>query len=245
MHPRHAHEQVVVFGEGALAHERGDHGELHQFGELLELLPGAGGEHAPAHVEERLAGAHQKRRRLFDLLGVALERRLVAGQVHRLRVRVGKFAAAHVHRDVHEHGARTSGGGDVERLADDVRDVSRVGHEVVVLGDRDRDAGDVGLLEGIGAEHVARHLAGEDHERYRVHIRVRDAGDRVGRTRAARHDHHARLAGHARVPVGRVRGALLVSREHRADLARVVERVEAGQHHAARVAEYDIDPLCH
>ena len=32
------------------------------------------------------------------------------------------------------------------------REVAHVGDQVVVLGDRQRDAGDVGLLEGVGAD---------------------------------------------------------------------------------------------
>ena len=34
-----------------------------------------------------------------------------------------------------------------------------------MLGDRQRDAGDVGLLEGVGAEQPRRHLAGDADDR--------------------------------------------------------------------------------
>ena len=46
--------------------------------------------------------------------------------------------------------------GEVERLGDDVRDVVGVAHQVVVLGHRQRDAGDVDLLERVLADERRR-----------------------------------------------------------------------------------------
>ena len=77
--------------------------------------------------------------------------------------------------DVDEHRAGAAGGGDVERLGDRARDLGGVGDQEVVLGDRHRDAADVGLLEGVGADRAARHLAGDGHDRHRVHVGVGDA----------------------------------------------------------------------
>ena len=52
-----------------------------------------------------------------------------------------------------------------------------------VLDDRHRDAVDVRLLEGVGADQVRRHLAGDAHDRRRVQVGVGDRGDQVGRAR--------------------------------------------------------------
>ena len=52
--------------------------------------------------------------------------------------------------DVDEHRPGPSAGGDRERFANGRRHVARARDQVVVLGDRQRDAGDVGLLEGVG-----------------------------------------------------------------------------------------------
>ena len=41
-----------------------------------------------------------------------------------------------------------------------------------VLDDRHRDADRVGLLEAVGAEQLGAHLAGDEHDRDRVHHRV-------------------------------------------------------------------------
>ena len=56
-------------------------------------------------------------------------------------------------------------------------------HQVVVLGDRHRDAGDVGFLEGVGADQRRGHLAGDRDDGDGVHLGVGDRGDQVGGAR--------------------------------------------------------------
>ena len=109
-------------------------------------------------------------------------------------------------------------------------------HQVVVLGDRQRDAGDVGFLEGVRADELAAHLAGDADDRRAVHHRRGDAGDQVGRAGAGGGDRHADLAGGAGVAVGHVRRALLVPHQHVADGV-VEHRVVGGQDGPARIAE--------
>ncbi len=156
---------------------------------------------------------------------------------------VRELPARDIHGDVDQHGAGTSGCGDVERLGNHIRQVGRVIEQVVVFGDRDGDARDVRLLERVGAQYVRGHLSREDNERHRVHVRVRDAGDRVGGARTAGDDHHAWLPGDPREAVGGVRGALLVPGEHGPHALGLVERVEDGQHHSAGIPEDGTDAL--
>ena len=61
--------------------------------------------------------------------------------------------------DVDEHRAGPAGRRDVECLANRRRDVVGARHQVVVLGDGQRDARDVGLLEGVGANQLAADLS--------------------------------------------------------------------------------------
>ena len=86
-----------------------------------------------------------------------------------------------------------------------------------MLGDRHRDAVDIHLLEGIGADHRQRHLAGDDDHRNRVEGSVGDRGDQVGRTRATGSDAHLRHAGHACHALGHEARTLLVARQHMAN----------------------------
>ena len=106
-----------------------------------------------------------------------------------------------------------------------------------MLGDRQRDAGDVDLLKGVAAENLAGDLAGDGDDRDGVEHGGGEAGDEVGGAGAGGGHADAGAAAGARVAVGHVRGALLVAHEHvvnRGELAQcVVDRKDG----SAGVAE--------
>ena len=182
-------------------------------------------------------------RGLPDLHGVALVHGVVPPDRDRLGKRLLRGLEQHVLGDVDEDGPGPAARRDVEGLPHDPAEVLPVGDEVVVLGDRARDADDVRLLEGVVADHVARDLAGDDHEGDGVEVRRCQARDRVGGTGAARDEAHPAPARRSRVPVRGVHGALLVARENEPDRLLPVQRVEHGYDDAAREAEKDIDLL--
>ena len=74
-----------------------------------------------------------------------------------------KFAGAKlgIFGDVHEHGAGPVGSGDLEGFAQAGSDFIGARHQIIVLGDGHRDAGNVGFLKGVAAEHGAAHLSGD------------------------------------------------------------------------------------
>ncbi len=169
---------------------------------------------------------------------MALLHRVVRAHLDRRRVGIVRTVRGHVLGHVHHHRAGPAGGGDVKGLAQGQRQIGHILDQEVVLHARPRDADCVGLLEGIVADQVGRHLAGDDHHRDRVHISGGDAGDGIGRARAGGDQHHARLAGCAGIAVGGMGGCLLVPHQDVLDLLLAVERVVDVQHRAARVAEY-------
>jgi topoisomerase-4 subunit A len=67
--------------------------------------------------------------------------------------------------DVDENGTGPARSSQVKRLLERGHDVLGAGHQVAVLGNRQRDAGDVGLLERVVADELAGHLAGDAHDR--------------------------------------------------------------------------------
>ena len=81
--------------------------------------------------------------------------RAVAARARRRRSRSGGGLLG-VLGDVDEHRAGAAGGGDLEGFAQGRRDVFGARDEEVVLGDGQRDAGDVDFLKGVGAEHLGR-----------------------------------------------------------------------------------------
>ena len=116
-------------------------------------------------------------------------------------------------------------------------------HEVVVLGAGPGDADRVGLLEGVVADQVRRHLAGEADDRHAIHQRVGEAGDGVGGAGAGGHQHHADLAGRAGIALGGVHGALLVADQDVAQRVLLEDRVIDRQDGAAGIAEDMLDAL--
>ena len=232
----------MVVGERAPRHQRGDHREAGELDQLAQRLGGPGLEDAATGVDHRALRLAHEPGGVLDLLGVALGGGLVAGQVDRLGPVPVHRLVGDVLRHVDEHRTGATGGGDVERLPDHPRDVGRVGDQPVVLGDRHGDADGVALLEGVGPDHRVGHLAGDDHQRDAVHVGVAERRDDVGRRRAAGDHGHAGAAGHVRVPLGHVAGALLVAHEDVAD-RRVDQRVVDGEDRTAGEAEHDLGVL--
>ncbi len=109
-------------------------------------------------------------------------------------------------------------------------------HQVAVLDDGQRDAGDVGFLEGVGADEVRAHLTRDGHHRHAVQIGVRDARGEVGGAGTGRGDAHPHLARGPRVAVGRVGGPLLVAGKDVIEVE-VVEGVVERDDAPARIAE--------
>ena len=214
-----------------LAHER------HRAREH-DAVPGEDDRPARAvdELERRAAiGVGDRGARDADVAGVRRRRLLVVELARRLLRVLG---------DVDEHGAGPARGGDGEGLAHGLGDVFGARHQVVVLGDRQRDAGDVGFLEGVRSDEAAADLSGDADNRRRVHHRGRDAGDHVGRARSGRRDGDPDAAARARVSVGHVRRTLFVPHEDVPD-RKVEHRVVGRKNGPAGVAEDVRHALAH
>ncbi len=84
---------------------------------------------------------------------------------------------------VDEHRTRAAGASHIKSFAQHARQLIGVGDEVIVLGDGQGDAGNVGFLKGVGADQLAAHLPGDANDGRRIQHRGGDAGDHVGRAR--------------------------------------------------------------
>ena len=132
---------------------------------------------------------------------------------------------------------------DVERLVQDAAQLIDVLHQVIVLGAGPRDADRVAFLEGVVADEMGRHLAGDADDGDRIHQRVGQPGDGIGGAGAGGDEHAADLAGRARIAFGRVHRALLVAHENVLEPVLLEQLVIDGQHGAARIAENMLDAL--
>src|SRR5579864_6161422 len=141
---------------------------------------------------------------------LALRRKLRRGS---LPIKLGSCLLS-IRGNVDENGTRPAGIRNRERLAHAPRNVLRTRHNDVVLRNRHRNTGDVDLLKRIGAEHLAAHLPGNAHNGRRIEHGSCDAGDHVGRARTGSSHGHANAATGARIAIGHMRRALLVTYEN-------------------------------
>ena len=246
VHAEHAEPVLARRRIGSETHQGRGNREIGQLDQLAQQLAGlvAGIDHAAAGIDHRLLGVRQQRHRLADLRGVALQLRRV-GDVHvgLARRMIGAGRELHVLRHVDHHRARTAAGRDIKRLVQHLGQILNAAHQPVVLGARPGDADGVAFLEGVVADQMGRHLAGDAHQRNRVHQRVGQRGHHVGGAGTRGHQHHAGLAGRAGITFGGVAGALLVPHQNVLDVGLLIELVIDWKYRTARIAENVLDAV--
>ena len=193
VHAQEAERQRVVSGKPQMPEQRGHDRDLRLFGEARAARPRRleSSTPWPAMMTGRWA-CSISRAALRTWRMLRLERRLVAGQVDLVGIAgvdLGQQDVLRARRRGPGRAGRCGRGGTLRCMT---RGRSlRVADEVVLLGDRDGDAGDVGFLEGVRADHAVGHVGRDRDQRRRVHVRVADARDQVGRARAAGAEAHA------------------------------------------------------
>ena len=156
---------------------------------------------------------------------------------------IGAGRELHVLRHVDHDRAGPAGACDVERLVQHLGQIVDVAHQPVVLGAGPGDADGVAFLERVIADQVGRHLPGDADQRDRIHQRVGQRRHHVGGAGTRGHQHHARLAGGARIAFGGVARALLVPHQDVLDVALLKHLVIDRQHRAAGIAEDVLDAM--
>jgi hypothetical protein len=131
----------------------------------------------------------------------------------------------------------TGPGRPVVRLLQRFCQLAQVLDQEIMLDAGAGDADRIDFLERILANHVARHLAGQHHQRNRIHVSGGDTGNRIGRTRAGSHQANAGLASGARIAVRRVRGTLFVAHQDMLHVRLFLQRVVNMQDCPARIAK--------
>ena len=246
--PVHAdHPEILRIGgrKGAEPHQGQGAGKAGQVDQLAEQLRsgGAGIDDAAAAIEQRPLGIGHQLDRLLDLLDVALDLRVVALVLHRGAAGIFGLGLQDVLRQIDHHRSRPAAARDIEGFVDRARQIADVLDEVVVLGAGPGDARGVRLLKGVIADQMGRHLPGEADDRHRIHQRIGQPGDRIGRPGARGHQHDSHLARGARIALRRMDGGLLMADEDMAERVLLIELVIERQHGAARIAENHLDAL--
>jgi hypothetical protein len=163
VHAHHPEVQMMTGREAANAEQRHGDRDVGLLGKRLECRFGAAKHDAVAGQDERPLGGIKK------VQGIDAHR--VAWPRERRNVGRGGFPVVlaapelRVLGNVDQHRTGTAAGGNGERFANRRRHVGGARHQEIVLGDRQRDAGDVGLLKGVGADDRAAHLSRDADDR--------------------------------------------------------------------------------
>ena len=205
----HAHIQRMIGGHNAKPHHGADNGNLGLFRKFQRFLLGACTDDAAAQTEHRLFRLTDCLRRPMHLLDVALYRGLVAPNVHGLGIHRLELRLLHIDGNINEHGTRTSGGGNVERLLHHSGDALNVLYQIAMFNEGSHSAGDVHLLENIPSQQIALHLTGNGNHRNGVHIGGGNAGDKVGCPRTGGDHAYANLAADSGIAGRHMSGVLL------------------------------------
>ena len=241
VHPQHPEPLRPGCRIGAEPHQRGGHRRAADPREFAQQLAcrGAGVDDPAAGIQHRPLGGGEHVHRRFDARLVGLDLRAIGLVADRAGLGVARGGDLHVLRDVDHDRTGATRGRDVERLVDRRAELGGILDQVIVLRTMPRDADGVRFLERVGPDQRGRHLAGDHDHRDRIHQRIGNAGNRVGRAGARGDEHHAGLAGRARVTLGGMRGGLLMANEDVLDPPRPEQRVVDWQHRATGVAEHD------
>ena len=248
VHPEHPHGQGMELIEGALAHQGGGHGQPEALRQGVDDRVGATADGAATDVEQWTPGLANQLKGGLDRAGVRGGRQLEARRnrgagFHR---DVVKFLDTHVLGHVDQDGTRPAAGGDQEGLRDDAGDVPRITHHPGVLHDRQGDAEDVGLLEGVRADRRPGHLPGDHHHGHRVHVGGGDARHQVGRAGAGGAKADTHLSGGPCIGVCGVGAALFMAHQ---DVLQptpglgLVQLVVDRKDGAARIAKDGLDAM--
>ena len=245
MHAEHAEELPVVGRIGAEAHQRAGDGEAGFADEFDQRLGRALArvDDAAAGVDHRPLGGFQRGDGLGDLPQVGRGLRAVGAVRRGGGGLIGRLVDQDVLGQIDHHRAGPAGARDIERLMHHPREILGALDEVVVLGRGAGDAGGVGLLEGVVADQMGRHLAGQAHERDAVHQRIDQARHRIGGAGAGGDEHAAHPPGGARIALRGMHRGLLVAHQDVADRVLLEHRIIDRQHRAAGIAENHLDAL--
>ena len=257
MHADHTGGQRIAAAETACAHDGDGHRGIDSFGKNVELLIRPAAYHAAAADQQRLGGLPDHVRQNFHISQIRLRHfQIVRSPLYQCAQaalacvffsaqgsKLGSLTCDILH-NINQHRAGTSAPGYGKGFPDDIRQLVHIPDDIVALGNRHGNAGDIHLLEGILSNEVFRHVAGDEHHGGAVHIGRGNSGHQVGAAGAGGGKAHANLAGGTGIAVGSMGRTLLMGRQDMPDLSFVVVKLVIDvQNCAAGVAKNGVHSL--
>ena len=146
--------------------------------------------------------------------------------------------------NIHQHRAGSAGNGDFEGGIQHAGKLPDIADRKIVLDDLLCDPHDVDFLKAVPSQQRDSHISGDGNQRHAVKISIGDPGHKIGRTRTAGGDDHARLAGDPGKTIGCMCRILLMSAQYVVDTMCVfVQFIINGQDCTARITEYRLNTV--
>ena len=242
VHSQHSRIPRICSRECPFPHQGIRDRRIQLFHKFFQLSAGPGSHCAAAHKDIRLFRSLEHRNGARGLFFIHM--RLVGNIFPEFFFLILCDCCRDILRDIHEHRPRPSRPRDAERLADRIRQLCHIFYNETVLCDGHCDPCDIDLLETVLPEERYAHITGDGHDGDGIHVRGGDPGHQVRRPGPAGRQADADFARCPRIPVRRVRRALLMGSEDVADLIPVfIQLVIYIQDSAARIAEYGVHSL--
>ena len=237
VHAEHAEREFMRIRKSAHRKKRRGYGYLHVVGQFSELPARAGNYYAAADIQNGLFAFLYRFCYFLYLPFMPLRGGVIAPYRRLFGIIKLAFRDLNVYGQIDNNRPGTPRAGNVKGLLHDRGKLIYILHKKIVLRDGARYARYVRLLESVVPDQVCLDLPGKRHHRNGIHMRSRDARNKVCRARPGRSHAHAHLARRAGVTVRRVRRALLVPRQDETQIFCVVKLVEKRQDRPARIPE--------
>ncbi len=247
VHPRHAQVIGRIEGHRTQGIEGGGDRHLEALREPAERCRCPGVDDAAASLDHGPLGGREGVEDGVGALGLEWDPwpMTPAG-----RTRCEAGCELNVLADIDDHRPRAAMLGQHEGLAQHPLEIVDIAHQVIVLRDRPGEADGIDLLEGIAADRVTRHLAGDKDRGHRILVRISNRRGEVGRAGTGGGKCDTNPTARARIAFGGMARPALLAAEHEARYRHaaahaLVQLHVQWDHRAAGVPEDDLDAEVH
>ena len=240
VHAYHAKVRVIKIRYRAFAHECRYNRHAGSCHNLTDKLRRIGRNDAAAGHQYRLLCFFKRGNCLVDVRFIPGKICFVTPQMNFCRILKINFRTEHVRRNINKHRTRPPGRSNQERFFNDAGQILNLFYQIVMLGNRGCNTGDIRFLKRIPANGPGCHLCTENNQRNRIHVGRRDTCNHVAYTWSGRCEADAGTPCGTRISVCRVYSALLMSGQDVPGIFRLIHFIIQRQDHAAGIAEYHI-----
>jgi len=236
MHAEHFQGQRIGLRKSAQTHERRGDRRLDLVRQSAQRIGRIAGDDPAAGEDDRPVRFGDQRGGLLNLLWMPLDRGPIAA--HARLLGIGRLGGSllDIFGHIHQHRPRSTGPGDIKCGFQNRRKFVDILDQIVVFGDGAADAEHIRFLERVIADQMAGHLAGDGHQRDRIHVGRGQPGHQVGGTRPGGGHADAHLAGSTGKTIRRMRRSLFMTSQVKRN-GRVIQFVENIDDHAAGKSE--------